>query len=77
MLLFVWGVQILPVFMTQARIDVKEYLPTLIPYRAEATLTLQIIESNNPFYAVEVVRQIVGAALNTRATAVSAISGVF
>jgi hypothetical protein len=56
-LLFKWGIQTLPVFMTQAQIDVKEYMPTLIPYRAEATLTLQIIESRNPFYEAELKRQ--------------------
>lgn len=56
-LLFVWGQQVLPVFMTQAQFEVKAYLPNLLPYRAEATLTLQIIESNNPFYNDELQRQ--------------------
>jgi hypothetical protein len=56
-LLFVWGVQTLPVFLTQVQIEAKEYLPQLLPYRAEATLTMQIIESNNPFYKEEVKRQ--------------------
>ncbi len=56
-LLFTWGVHVLPVFLTQVQIDVKEYLPTLLPYRAEASLTLQIIESNNPFYREELKRQ--------------------
>lgn len=60
-LIFEWGVQTLPVFMTQAQIDVKAFLPTLRPYRAEATLTLQIIESNNPFYTQELKRQFRGA----------------
>jgi hypothetical protein len=60
-LIFEWGVQSLPVFMTQAQIDVKAFLPTLRPYRAEATLTLQIIESNNPFYTEELKRQFRGA----------------
>ena len=76
-LLFMWGVHLLPVFMTQAQFEVKEYLPTLIPYRAEASLTLQIIESNNPFYQVEVARQIATAALYTGAKVASAIAGVF
>ena len=57
MLVFKWGMQVLPVFMTQAQIDVKEYLPNLTPYRAEATLTLQVIESRNPFYEAERRRQ--------------------
>lgn len=56
-LLFKWGPHVLPVFMTQAQMDVKEYLPNLYPYRAEVTLTLQIIESNNPFYQEELKRQ--------------------
>ncbi len=60
-LVFEWGVHQLPVFMTQAQIDIKEFLPTLKPYRAEATLTLQIIESNNPFYREELRRQFRGA----------------
>lgn len=56
-LLFVWGLHVLPVFLTQVQIDVKEYLPNLVPYRAEATLSMQIIESNNPFYQEELKRQ--------------------
>lgn len=43
--------------MTQAQIEIKAFLPSLHPYRAEATLTLQMIESNNPFYPQEVERQ--------------------
>jgi hypothetical protein len=60
-LLFSWGVQTLPVFLTQAQVELKEFLPNLAPYRAEATLTLQIIESNNPFYSDEVKRQFASA----------------
>jgi hypothetical protein len=56
-LIFKWGVHTLPVFMTKAQIKSQEFLPTLIPYRAEATLTLQIIESDNPFYNEEILRQ--------------------
>jgi hypothetical protein len=56
-LLFEWGDVTLPVFMTQAQIEAKEYLPSLFPYRAEATLTLQVIESNNPIYKSELRRQ--------------------
>ncbi|MCP4494545.1 MAG: hypothetical protein GY820_45685 [Gammaproteobacteria bacterium] len=55
-LLFSWGAQVLPVFMTQVQFDVKEYLPTLYPYRAEATLTLQVIQSRNKFYKAEIER---------------------
>ena len=55
-LTFHWGEQVLPVLMTQLQIDVKAYLPSLLPYRAEATLTLQIIQSVNPFYTHEMIR---------------------
>ncbi len=53
---FHWGDQILPVLMTQLQFDVKAYLPSLLPYRAEATLTLRIIQSYNPFYTPEMRR---------------------
>jgi hypothetical protein len=36
--------------------DVKAFLPSLLPYRAEATLTLQIIQSDNEFYNTEMKR---------------------
>lgn len=55
-LLFTWGKQVWPVFLTQVQFDVKAYLPTLFPYRAEATLTLQVIQSNNEFYKTEIDR---------------------
>lgn len=55
-LLFSWGEQVLPVFMTQVQFEVKAYLPTLLPYRAEATLTLQVIQSRNDYYTPEVQR---------------------
>lgn len=61
-LLFKWGEIELPVFMTQAQVEIKEYLPSLFPYRAEATLTLQVIESQNPFYPTERKRQTSSAA---------------
>jgi hypothetical protein len=76
-LLFVWGQHILPVFLTQAQIEEKAYLPSLAPYRAEATLTLQVIESNNPFNKVELARQVVSAAMNTGLTTASALGSLF
>jgi hypothetical protein len=76
-LLFVWGSHILPVFLTSINVDEKAHLPSLVPYRAEVTLTLQVIESSNPFYLVEKVRQVVGAALNTGRTVGAAIGGLF
>jgi hypothetical protein len=73
-LLFVWGLHVLPVFLTSVRVDEKAHLPTLIPYRAEATLSMQVIEGNNPFYQVETVRQVASAALNTIQTVSGAVS---
>ncbi|MCL2875447.1 MAG: hypothetical protein FWF12_03955 [Betaproteobacteria bacterium] len=64
-LIFKWGlVHMLPVFMTRAQIETQEFLPTLMPYRAEVSLSLQIIESRNPFYIAENVRQTLSAATN-------------
>ncbi len=75
-LIFVWGLKILPVFLTSVQIDEKAHLPSLFPYRAEATLQMQVIESNNPFYKVELLRQMVGSALNVGRLGASVVSGV-
>ena len=56
LLQFHWGKQVLPVLMTQMQFTVKAYLPNLVPYRAEATLTLQIIQSENKIYIEELRR---------------------
>lgn len=72
-LLLVWGSHILPVFLTSIRVTEEAHLPSLIPYRARASLTMQVIEGNNPFYQVEKVRQVVGAALNTGRTVIGGI----
>lgn len=72
-LLLVWGTHILPVFMTSVIIAEQAHLPSLVPYRAKATLAMQVIEGNNPFYTVERVRQVVGAALNTGRTVIGGI----
>ena len=58
---FTWGNQSLPVFMLQVGLAVKDYLPSLYPYRAEATLKLQVIESDNPIYKEEMRRQFAAA----------------
>ncbi|MDB5598178.1 MAG: hypothetical protein JWN71_222 [Xanthobacteraceae bacterium] len=63
-LLFVWGYYVLPVFLTSVTLDEKAHLPSLIPIRAEANLSMQVIESSNIFYDIEKVRQLVGAALH-------------
>ena len=75
-LLFLWGGHILPVFLTESSVDVSDFTPSLMPYRGKATLKLQVIESQNPFYTVEVVRQMASAALNTGTTLASAVSGL-
>ena len=72
-LLLVWGTHILPVFLTSIRVTEESHLPSLVPYRAKASLTMQVIEGNNPFYQVEKVRQVVGAALNTGRTVIGGI----
>ena len=63
-LLFVWGTHILPVFMTSLSIEEQAHLPLLKPYRAKATISLQILESNNPFYQAEQVQRMANAAAN-------------
>lgn len=63
-LLFIWGTHILPIFLTSVQVEEVSHLPSLKPYRANVSLSMQIIEGNNPFYQVEKVRQMVGAALN-------------
>ncbi|SEM05840.1 hypothetical protein SAMN04489760_103113 [Syntrophus gentianae] len=72
-LLLVWGTHILPVFLTSIRVTEEAHLPSLVPYRARANLTMQVIEGNNPFYQVEKVRQVVSAALNTGNTVIGGI----
>jgi len=72
-LLLVWGTHILPVFLTSVEVTEEAHLPSLIPYRANANLHMQVIEGNNPFYQVEKVRQVLGAALNTGRTVIGAI----
>jgi hypothetical protein len=76
-LLFVWGTHILPVFLTSVQIEATDHLPSLVPYRATASLTMQVIEGNNPFYQVEKVRQVISAAMNTVQTVSAALGGLF
>ena len=76
-LLFIWGLNILPVFLTSLNITEQAHLPSLMPYRAEVSLAMQVIEGGNPFYQVEQVRQLVSAALNTAQTVAASISVSF
>lgn len=63
-LVFVWGMQLLPVFLTGVSQKETMHLPNLMPFRAEMNLTMQVIESSNPFYLAEKVRQTAMTALN-------------
>lgn len=76
-LLFVWGTHALPVFLKGIDVTETSHLPSLIPYRATVKLSMQVIEGNNPFYAAEKIRQVMGAAMNTVGTAGTAIGGLF
>ena len=60
-IIFGWGERTLPVFLTSVQIDEKAHLPNLAPYRAEATIQMQVIESNNKPYKAEVERQYLNA----------------
>jgi hypothetical protein len=71
-LIFGWGQQVLPVFLTSVKQDETLHLPNLLPYRAKMSLTFQVIESNNPFFAANKVRQTAMTALN----AFTAVSGL-
>lgn len=63
-LVFVWGMQLLPVFLTGVSQKETMHLPNLMPFRAEMNLTMQVIESSNPFYLADKVRQTAMTALN-------------
>lgn len=63
-LVFAWGMQLLPVFLTGVAQKEALHLPNLMPYRATMSLTMQVIESANPFFMADKVRQTMGTALN-------------
>ncbi len=63
-LVFAWGMQLLPVFLTGVTQKEALHLPNLMPYRATMGLTMQVIESANPFFLADKVRQTMGTALN-------------
>jgi hypothetical protein len=67
-LVFGWGQQILPVFLTGVTQRESLHLPNLLPYRANMSLTFQVIESANPFYLADKVRQTAMTALNVMST---------
>ncbi|MEP3346264.1 MAG: hypothetical protein ABJN34_00165 [Litoreibacter sp.] len=63
-LVFAWGMQLLPVFLTGVTQKEAFHLPNLMPYRAEMGLTMQVIESANPFFLADKTRQTIGTGLN-------------
>lgn len=75
-LLFIWGIQVLPVFLTGVTINEVAHLSSLLPYRANVQLTMEVIEGNNPFYTVDKLRQTAGAALNLGQTVGSVLGGL-
>jgi hypothetical protein len=62
--LFVWGLHVVPVLLTSVRVEETAHLPSLVPYRAQATLSMRLVEGDNPFTTVEGVRQEAMAGLN-------------
>jgi hypothetical protein len=75
-LLFVWGLHVLPVFLKGVDVTESAHLPSLVPYRATVRLSLQVIEGKNPFYLMEKVKQVGLAAINTGRSAAAAIGGL-
>lgn len=67
-LVFSWGIQALPVFLTGFAQKEVMHLPNLMPLRAEVQITMQVIESKNPFMIAEKVRQTAMTALNAAST---------
>jgi hypothetical protein len=75
-LLFTFGPRVLPVFLTSVKVDEQAHLPTLLPYRATVALTLQVIESDNPFWRAEQLRQSAGARIGGVQSVAGALGGL-
>ena len=75
-LIFIWGIQILPVFLTGVTVNEVAHLSTLLPYRARVQLSMEVIEGNNPFYQVDKLRQLAGATINLGQTVGSLLGGL-
>ncbi|WP_020681046.1 hypothetical protein [Marinobacterium rhizophilum] len=76
-LLLVWGSHVLPIFLTSVQVEETAHLPTLRPYRANVSLSVQVIEGNNPFYHTEKIRQTLGAGLHFASGAGNALANLF
>jgi hypothetical protein len=75
-LLFTFGPRVLPVFLTSVKVDEQAHLPTLLPYRATVALTMQVIESDNPFWRAEQLRQSAGARIGGVQSVAGALGGL-
>ena len=76
-IIFRWGVRMLPVFLTKVAITEKHHLPNLFPYVAEARIDMQVIESNNPIFNFELNRQNRSTAMNATRTVAVSLSDLF
>jgi hypothetical protein len=75
-ILFVWGLQVLPVFLTGVAQKETQHLPNLAPHRAEIQITMQVIESENPFFIADRARRLAMSALNAGQVAGNLIGGL-
>lgn len=73
-LLLVWGEHVLPVFLKSVEVKEVAHFPTLVPYRANVTISMQVIESDNPFFNAARQRQ-AASALQQSAVAVAGAPG--
>ncbi len=80
--LFIWGAEILPVVLKTVSYTVEEFLGSLVPIRAKAQLTMQVIEAHNPFIFADRLRQQISASrlrgkpgIGTAAELIAAVTG--
>ncbi|MEE8058710.1 MAG: hypothetical protein V3T17_12905 [Pseudomonadales bacterium] len=61
--LFLWGLNVWPVFVTNVNVEETHHFSNLVPYRAKLDLSLEVIE-NNAFYQAGDVRRILSSVIN-------------
>ena len=64
--LFDWGIEVLPVVLKQVSYTVDEFTATLAPVRATAQVTMVVIEAHNPFIFADRIRQATSAGILRR-----------